>query len=124
MIPVKIEASGQASVLLDSAATELILLRRGNQLQGFGDSRVTTVNGRLTCESTRGRVFLGKETVSDLAMVKCQGPSVKANDSEGLLPTSIFKRIFISHAGSYAIINPTTRSSVPAELAAVPPWPR
>jgi hypothetical protein len=124
MISVKVEASGQASVLLDSAAAELILLRRGNQLKSFGDTRVTTVNGRLTCESTRRRVFLGKETVSDLPMVSCQGASVKANGSEGLLPTAIFKQIFISHAGSYAIINPAKRSSVPAELAIVTPWPR
>jgi predicted aspartyl protease len=122
MISVKVEASGHASVLLDSAATELILLRRGNQLKGLGDTRVTTVNGWLTCESTKGRVFLGKETVSDLPMVSCQGASVKTNDSEGLLPTAIFKRIFISHAGSYAIINPAKRPSVPAELAIVTPW--
>jgi predicted aspartyl protease len=122
MISVRVEASGHANVLLDSAATELILLRRGNQLRGFGDTRVTTVNGRLTCESTMGRVFLGKETVNDLAMVSCQGASVKTNDSEGLLPTAIFKRIFISHAWSYAIINPARRSNVAAELALVTPW--
>jgi predicted aspartyl protease len=122
MISVKVEATGRASVLLDSAATELILLRRGNQLKGFGDTRVTTVNGWLTCESTKGRVFLGKDTVSDLPMVSCQGASVKTYESEGLLPTAIFKRIFISHAGSYAIINPAKHSSVRAELAIVTPW--
>jgi hypothetical protein len=60
MISVKVEASGRASVLLDSAVTQLILLRRGNQLKGFGDTRVTTVNGWLTCESTKGRVFWAK----------------------------------------------------------------
>jgi hypothetical protein len=54
-----IEASGQASVLLDSAATEL--------------------------------------------------------------PTAIFRQIFISHAGPYAIINPAKRSSVAAALATVTP---
>jgi predicted aspartyl protease len=124
MISVKVEASGQASVLLDSGATTLILLRRGNPLRGFGDTRVTTVNGWLRCESTRGRVFLGKMAVSDLPMVSCQGASVKANGSEGLLPTAIFKRIFISHAGSYAIINPAKRSSVPADLAIVTPRSR
>jgi hypothetical protein len=69
-------------------------------------------------------VFLGKETVSDLPMVNCQGASVKANESEGFLPTAIFKRVFISHAGSYAIINPAKHSSVPAELAIVTPWPQ
>jgi predicted aspartyl protease len=121
MISVKVEDSGQASVLLDSATTELILLRRGIQFTGFGDTRVTTVNGRLTCASTKGRVFLGKETVSDLPMVSCQGASVKANESGGFLPTAIFKRIFISHAGSYAIINPAKRSSARAELAIVTP---
>jgi hypothetical protein len=57
-------------------------------------------------------------------MVSCQGASVKAIDSEGLLPTAIFKRIFIIHAGSYAIINPAKRSSIPAELAIATPWSR
>jgi hypothetical protein len=64
---------------------------------------------------------LGKETVSDLPMVRCQGASVKENASQGLLPTAIFKQIFISHTGSYAIINPAKRSSVPADLAIVTP---
>jgi predicted aspartyl protease len=124
MISVKVEASGHANVLLDSAATELILLRRGNQLKGFGDTRVTTVNGRLTCQSTKGRVFLGKGTVSDLPIVSCQGASVKENESQGLLPTVVFKQIFISHAGSYAIVNPAKRSSIPAEIAIVRPLPQ
>jgi hypothetical protein len=54
-------------------------------------------------------------------MVSCQGASVKANGNEGLLPTAIFKQIFISHAGSYAIINPAKRSSVAAAVAVVTP---
>jgi hypothetical protein len=56
-------------------------------------------------------------------MVSCQGASVKENECQGLLPTIVFKQIFISHAGSYAIINPAKRSGVPAELAMVTPWP-
>jgi hypothetical protein len=81
--------------------------------------RLRTVNGSLPCESTNDRVSLGKGMVSDFRMLRCQSETVKPQDRTGVLPTAIFKQIFISHAGSYAIINPTQRGNVPLEMAAV-----
>jgi predicted aspartyl protease len=106
MISAELEYYGRARLLLDSGATEFTLVQWGSQLKGSGDTSVTTVNGSLACESTMRRVYLGKGTVTDLTMVSCQSARVKPEDSKGILPTGIFKQIFISHAGSYAIINP------------------
>ncbi len=111
MISMTVQTFGHAIVLLDSGATDLILLQWGNQWKGFGDTRLTTVNGWHTCESAVGGVYLGKGPVNYLPMVRCQDATVKLKDCDGILPTAIFKQIFISHAGSYAIINPAKRSS-------------
>jgi predicted aspartyl protease len=107
MISVRVRAHGHARLLLDSGTNALVLLQWGNQVKGLGDTRLTMANGSLACESTNDRLYLGKGTVSDLRVMSCQSTSVKPQDSDGLLPTAIFKQVFISHAGSYAIINPT-----------------
>ena len=115
-ISAKVQGYGQVRLLLDSGASEFLLLQQGNSSKGLGDTRMTTVNGWLICESTNSSVHLGKGTVSDLPMVSCKSATVKPKESEGTLPTAIFKQIFISHAGSYAIVNPTR---VPEEVAVV-----
>ncbi len=124
MISADLDDYGRARLLLDSGATDFTLVQWGSQLKGSGDTSVTTVNGSLACESTRKRVYLGKGTVIDLTMVSCQSSRVKPEDSKGVLPTGIFKQIFISHAGSYAIINPIQSGNVPREVAAVAPLPQ
>jgi hypothetical protein len=45
-------------------------------------------------------------------------------DHEGNLPTGIFKQLFISHAGSYAIVNPGKSKQAAQEIAAVIPMER
>jgi len=66
-------------------------------------------------------VHLGKKTISNLPMMSCQSTTVKTKESLGTLPTAVFKQIFISHAGCYAIINPTRvhPTQVPEEMAVV-----
>jgi predicted aspartyl protease len=120
MISAELQGLGRARFLLDSGATEFILVQWGNP-SSLGDTRVRTVNGSLACESTHKRVHLGKGTVSNLPMVSCQSATVKAQNSEGILPTSLFKQVFISHGGSYAILNPQKRGNVPLEMAALTP---
>jgi hypothetical protein len=120
MISVRVERYGRASLLLDSGAATLVLLQWREQWTAFGHGmRLRTVNGSLPCESTTDRVSFGKGTVSDFMMLKCPTATVKAQDRQGVLPTAVFKQIFISHAGSYAIIEPAQRCDVPQEMAAV-----
>jgi hypothetical protein len=70
--------------------TDLTLLEWGDQWNGFGDTRLTTVNGWVSCESTAGSLYLGKGTVKYLPMAHCQSATVR-KDSDGILPTAIFK---------------------------------
>ena len=58
------------------------------------------------------------EQSHDGELPKCQS---ETGGQQGILPTGIFKQIFISHAGSYAIINPIQSGNVPREVAAVAP---
>jgi predicted aspartyl protease len=106
MISANLRGYGRVKLLLDSGAAELVLLQLVG-LSGLGDTRVTTVNGSMICESTNTILHLGKGEVREIPMMSCQGQTVKSKGSDGTLPTAIFKQIFISHAGSYAIINPT-----------------
>jgi predicted aspartyl protease len=121
-ISVKVEAHGHASLLLDSGATWLALLQPRIEWTGLG-GRVTlrTVNGSLVCQDTDATLYLGKRTIKYLDIVNCQTATGKTKDLEGILPTAIFQQIFISHAGPYAIVNPTQRTKVPQEIAAVTP---
>lgn len=118
MISAELQGYGRAKFLLDSGATEFIFVQWGNP-SSLGDTRVRTVNGSLACESTHKKVQLGTGTVSNLPLVSCQSATVNAQGSEGVLPTGIFKQVFISHGGSYAIINPQKRGNVPLEMAAL-----
>ncbi len=114
MISVRAESFGRAKLLLDSGADSIVLLLKGSQLKGFGDGmRMRTLNGVLACADSNDTLHLGSRTVIDLMVASCRSATVKRQDYEGVLPTAIFKQIFISHAGSYAIIEPARRSNVP-----------
>jgi predicted aspartyl protease len=108
IVSVKLEIYGRARMLLDSGAAGLILFQ-GTEPTAFGDTRWTTVNGSLACKSEYNRVHLGKATLRDLPVANCPSAAVRPKDSVGILPTAIFKQIFISHAGSYIIIDPAER---------------
>lgn len=119
------EAYGRARVLLDSGAPSIMLLQWGGKLNGYGNPmRIITVNGSIACRAAKDSLHLGKRLVGDLIILNCQSALVKPQGREGILPTAIFKQIFISHAGSYAIINPIQSGNVPREVAAVAPLPQ
>ena len=121
MISADLQGYGPVRLLLDSGAAELVLIQWATQLRRLGDTRLTTINGSLICESMNQRVHLGKKTTSNLPMMSCQSTTVKTKENHGTLPTAVFKQIFISHAGGYAIINPTRVNPipVPGEMAVV-----
>ena len=117
---VKTEAYGRARVLLDSGSASIMLLQWGGELRGYGNRRsIVTVNGTVACKAANESLHLGKRRLGDLTILNCQSALVKPQDREGILPTAIFKQIFISHSGSYAIIDPTRRLNTPQEIAVV-----
>jgi predicted aspartyl protease len=122
-ISVRVEAYGQARLLLDSGAASLVLPQWRDRSLG-GGMMLRTVNGSLACEETYARLNLGKGTAGNLVIMMCRTAPVKPPEPEGILPTAIFKQIFISHAASYVIVNPKKRCNVPQEMAAVTPLPQ
>ena len=65
-----------------------------------------TFNGNSRCHIDFVTLSFGSNTFRDLRLASCEGLTREKVDVDGMLPTSIFDRLFISHAGGYAIANP------------------
>jgi hypothetical protein len=98
------------SLLLDSGVNNLTLFRDtlgpGSNLRGFVDVGAFKSSG-ITMMQTKifRRLSLGKNGVDDLTVIAVAGQQAK--DVEGLVPTSLFHSIFISHLGRFVILNPS-----------------
>ena len=77
----------------------------------------------MQCSSWRKRMILGKLELDDVVMMTCDGVGANNLDSNGLLPTSLFARLFVSHANGYVIAKPQMKTAISREIAAEPPWP-
>jgi len=110
---VRVHNFGDADVLLDSGATEMVLFRWGspNSRQSDGTA-LQTINGKLPCAATLNTVNFSTHNLLEIVVATCVSGTVRPGSHEGILPTAIFKQIFISHAGSYVIVNPVRLRSV------------
>jgi hypothetical protein len=63
------------------------------------------LHGGTLCASWTGQMQLGQTTTRPIKITSCGQPSI--SDHDGLLPTSLFDRVFISHNRGYLILNPT-----------------
>jgi predicted aspartyl protease len=112
------------SVLLDSGANRLTLFRDDlgpgeNQAEPI---RAGSFNRWVTSSAATRRIRsldLGTNSVPDLTVIAL---SRRADvDSDGLIPTSFFHSVFISHFGRFVILNPSfpkTGRDAPATFAA------
>jgi gag-polyprotein putative aspartyl protease len=106
-VTVTIEDVGEAKVLLDSGANELILFRWGSPFSRAIDGNgLEMINGKLPCNSEQRTVHFSRHNVSTVDVATCLTAAARPGSNEGLLPTAIFKQVFISFAASYVIINP------------------
>jgi hypothetical protein len=98
------------ALLLDSGASKLTLFQ---DTLGRGASREMSVNAgsfnkwiSLSVETRKVRdLRLGDNSVSNLTVVALSRRGDV--DTDGLIPTSLFRSIFISHRGRFAILNPS-----------------
>lgn len=97
------------SLLLDSGTNNLTLFREnlgvGSKRQTFIDiSNVSAANiVTMKTQVIRG-LNLGKKEINNLTVVALsRGPE---SDADGMIPTSLFHSIFISHQGRFVILNP------------------
>jgi hypothetical protein len=114
VLDLKLPSSGQAAhFLIDSGANYALYfpskplpqqrrITTGGTLETFG--------GSARCRADFVTLAIGKSTLPEVGLAFCQG--MRRNvDVDGLLPTSTFARLFISHAGAYAIANPRLRKN-------------
>ena len=97
------------SLLIDSGANNLTLFREnlgiGANTQPFVNAGIKST--RLSMMETRivNKLSLGKREVYDLAVIAVRDRPYQ--DVDGLMPTSLFHSIFISHRGRFVILNPS-----------------
>jgi len=70
---------------------------------------ISTPNGYSSCPINLVTLEIGKSAFRNQKLVSCEGVTRDDYDVDGMLPTSIFDRLFISHAQAYAIVNPHIR---------------
>jgi predicted aspartyl protease len=106
--------------LVDSGASSPLLFPREGQisrLQVLGSpSTMITLSGER-CIVVRAPMIIGGNTLPGAEVFACGNVAPKTTDADCLLPTHLFRQIFISHADSYIIINPQTNPRKMRELA-------
>jgi predicted aspartyl protease len=114
-------------MLLDSAAEALVIFRQKDRpwrhLGGGSANQiiVETMAGPLRCNLWKDRLRWGSFAASDVDMLMCEDAKTAKLDSGGSVPTRMFKRVLISHANSYVIVNPIRRSYIVQKAAVVLP---
>ncbi|HEY4382450.1 MAG TPA: retropepsin-like aspartic protease [Acidobacteriaceae bacterium] len=99
------------TLLVDSGANSLYFfggsrsLGTSARLENTSYAAVTGNSGAKVSRQTIRRLRFGSQFVSDIVATAPQIPTPM--DTDGLLPTSIFQSIFISHSQRYVILNPT-----------------
>jgi hypothetical protein len=121
-----IGASGDKdlTLLLDSGTPIFLLYAKLNQFpsQQSRPSAWGIVGGSFEVDSqTALGLRLGKALFSNVT-VFTPALSVPGIDVDGILPTSLFRSIFISHSGEFVILNPSAKdTSVKPALAQLAP---
>ena len=64
------------------------------------------VNMSVIAKTQKTTLEIGGGTFRGLELVACEGLTRNKMDTDGLLPTRVFHRFFISHRGGYVIANP------------------
>jgi hypothetical protein len=101
--------------LLDSGADHILFFPTKPllfQARSLPNRTLQTFGGSGRCHSDSVPIKIGSDTLPDEKLAFCEG--MRGNtDVDGILPTSTFKRLFISHAGAYAIANPRQQKHAP-----------
>jgi hypothetical protein len=98
------------SFLLDSG-TNTVMLFPAEQKAGqigwsLGRGNVHSLNVTQNCHVERTNLAIGGQTLSRVVLSACENRTRDKTDTDGLLPTGIFHRLFISHHYAYVIANP------------------
>jgi hypothetical protein len=104
--------------LVDSGVSEAMLFNHAGPVRPITLGRSGTLqgmNGDRACFAEHTRVELGGTVLKGVNVVECPGLSRKQADTDGLIPTRVFRRVFLTYRGAYMIVNPSVREEpVPA----------
>jgi hypothetical protein len=93
--------------LIDSGSNYPVLIPSRvlpSQGRSSVQSTLQTFGGTTRCQTDTEQVTIGKNT-HEVDFALCQGKRGDV-DVDGMLPTNAFRRLFISHSGGYAILDP------------------
>jgi hypothetical protein len=112
LLDVKVPSIRTLHFLLDSGtnSTTIFLSKTAPYMAGVAfRETVSTPNGYSPCRINFVTLEIGKNVFYNQRVVSREGVTRDKFDADGMLPTSIFDRLFISHSGGYAIANPHVR---------------
>jgi gag-polyprotein putative aspartyl protease len=96
--------------LLDSGTNTVVLFPAEQSATGLvwgsGHGDVESFSRTQTCHVTRTAAVIASKVFHGIMLAACDKRTRDTTDSDGLLPTRIFHRLFISHQQGYVIANP------------------
>jgi hypothetical protein len=97
--------------LVDSGANTSVLYPSQGGLairamQGSLRADLAGLDRRQTCQLQQATVELGTAKFSGINLATCEGLTRNKMDTDGVLPTRVFHRLFISYKSAYMIANP------------------
>jgi hypothetical protein len=98
------------SFLLDSGTNTVMLFPAQQEAAQIGWSsgrgKVHSLDVTQICHVQRTNLAIGSQTLRSVVLSACENRTRDKTDTDGLLPTGIFHRLFISHRYEYVIANP------------------
>ncbi len=93
--------SGTNTAIVYPLKSETLLFSRG-----VASGSIYSLNRNQICRLARTPLTIGSQTYRQVVMAICENMTRANMDNDGLLPTRLFHRLFISHRDKYAIANP------------------
>jgi len=111
--------------IIDSGMNEFILFKTSDivwplSLNGKSAGMRGMMGGSRSCIAQSMTVELGSTQMRGMNVTGCLGLTRSRADADGLLPTRVFRRLFVSYREGYMIANPSIReqpSSTTAQIA-------
>jgi hypothetical protein len=85
-------------------------------LQSSQHVSVSDLSERRDCQIQKAALEIGGDTFRGLELVACEDLTRNKMDTDGLLPTRVFHRFFISHRGEYVIVNPRSAAALQVQV--------
>jgi predicted aspartyl protease len=96
--------------LLDSGSNTVMLFPAKQEAAevapSFSSGEIHSLSMSQTCHLARTTLAIGRQTLRGIILSACEDRTRDKADTDGLLPTYLFHRLFISHHQGYFVINP------------------